>query len=256
MYYCRRCRLYFEDGQSVCPLCGNPLQNFEHEVKPVFNTGRLPHAEEQESFWIERKKVDFKALKKRLLNMLFVGAILSTLVLLGSDLATFLTTGNFAFSNYRIIVTIVFAAILFIILANVKAVPFVLLGVGCALSGYLILLDIANFKLSWSIHIGLPIIWAIVMPIWLPLLMWRYVRIRGLNIIGFFMLALAASLLLIDFSLPLAVGRIFSNLGIFAASLPVAIALFLFYLHYILRLHLNFDHIFKLKRTNNEREIL
>jgi hypothetical protein len=259
MYYCDRCRLYFDEEALGCPLCKKMLINIEQQKKPVFNSGNngnLPRAEEQESFWVENKKLDTNVVKRRIISLILLLAVLSVVIMVGVNFTGFLTTGSFALTTYPGIVSVMYSAFILWVLIQIKSIPFGILLIALSTSIFLILLNLWQLPLSWSFFIGIPIVWAVVLPWFLLTLTWKKVRIKGLNIVAYFSLGLSLSALLIDFTLSFTTYYIFSTWSIITALVFLATAILLFYLHYVLKLHINFEQLVKIKRTNTERDIL
>jgi hypothetical protein len=255
MRYCRRCRLYFEEELEKCPLCGKNLTALEHtstSFTPVFTTGRLPKAEEQESFWIEQKKTDKKTIKKRLLSIYFLLTLISVIVLIGTDLAKIFNGAPLIFQSYVPIISIVFTFSLVLIFLRSRSAATALWSMGLSISLFLFLLDIRDFKLTWLLAVGLPTTWAALFPWLLPVTFWNIVRIKGLNIIGFFFIGLAVSLVFIDYATSAPLHKLIEGWSIITFCVLLAVSLLFFYLHYVLKIHIYLDHIFKLQRTNRD----
>jgi hypothetical protein len=248
MQYCRRCRVVIDGTLSKCPLCHQLLLTSEENAlgMDIFSHPQMPFAQEQVSFWRTKTPLSVLSVLRHIAEWGVLGSIAAIIILLGLDLYHFNTTGIYRFSTYIAIITLVYSIGILLILRflNLRTRTLWLIIIATAL--YLLALDLGDFKITWSVTHGLPLLLGSVAPFILLSALWRHSKQRGFNILGYSCLALATSLL--SFEIVLSQSSKFRGWSIISFTGLIGLALIFLYLHFISKKSINLERAFAVKR--------
>lgn len=254
MHYCTRCRVFIEEDIEKCPLCHRPLElaNPEADDSAAFSEGRLPTAEEQQSFWTQKVQRDRKALSKIALGGATLALITLTLILVAADLSAYNRTGVFVLSTLKAIISSLFAygVIALFYFTRFKGRGFWFLTLWISL--FLLGLDLSDGRIDWAVRRGLPLTWGFCAPGLALAASWYNAKIKGFNILGFLCLGLAFGLVFLDLGFSAKERLLVSGWSLITFGVLTGAALFFFYWHYSVKSYIHLDRILRLKRPRAE----
>lgn len=226
MIICSQCGVALEEKMTVCPLCNTPVNQ-----QPVTDsTGKEHEAEPDEKFmadFVKLTKIQKRKLFWELSGIILFSGILVTLI---TDLVI---TGNITWSRYSITICLV----LFI---NTTLLSFwrnrllVFLGGSfISTSVLLVLLDVYNEKAGWGTQLGIPLLLALYLIIFILVLFNRATRQHGFNMLGYIFLAIGLYALCIEGFVDRYVqGEIAFRWSLIVLVSMIPIAIILFFFHY------------------------
>lgn len=256
MTYCRRCRIFIEhDTETHCPLCDTLLCLQKEEEKPedvFFAWRKLKKAQEHDSFWYTPKVISHRKVVNIVLDFLILALFSSILILATVDLYQYNRMGYSTMSPYLPSVALFYSIIslLIIRLYRLKLSGQWLILLNTAL--FLLAIDLCNEQPSWSLHTGAIIVFGGLGPFLLLQILWRKLPIKGFNFIGFIAIAISISLISLDKGFSR--GWSLQGWSLFTFTSLLFLSLLFLYLHYIAKVHVNFDPIVKINRTVSESE--
>lgn len=229
MIICPQCGVELDEQMTVCPLCNSGMKGDSRpEVIP----------DESEDLQSQRMMSDYTSLTQIQKRKLFWE--LSGLILLSGILVTLIidlvTSGSITWSRYSVTVCLV-------LFANVTLLSFwrhrlILLLGGSFLSTslLLVLLDMYNEKIGWGTQLGVPLLLAFYIVVFLLGMVIKGSKHHGFNIIGFFFTAAGLFSLCIEGIVNRYVKGTIDfhwSLIVFVSMIPIA-SIF-FFIHYRLK---------------------
>ncbi|MBN2812975.1 MAG: hypothetical protein JXQ80_02800 [Bacteroidales bacterium] len=178
MYLCNKCGIELDEGMTVCPLCNTPVNTkVVSGNQPVnelvagsndsFITGleKLTSVQKRKLFW-------------ELSGIIIFSGILMTLII------NLVISGKITWSRYPVTAClVVFANITLLSFWRHRLVLF-LAGSFFSTASLLVLMDFYNNKAGWGTQLGVPLLLALYVLIWLLALLARGTTKQGLNILG------------------------------------------------------------------------
>lgn len=225
MEYCKNCGVELEENMDICPLCRESTRDtYESEkissekdidtkeMYPKFD--RLSAKQRHKFFW-------------ELSGLILIAEILIT------ALIDFIINKDFTWSKYSITVSLV-------ILVNITLFTFLwrrkmllILLSFLSTSVLLILLDLYNQNIGWGIQLGIPLLFLFYFWVILLMMVTKFTKQRGLNILAYFFLAAGLFTIGIDGIISLYQTGIFQlQWSIIVIACIITISAILLYIHY------------------------
>lgn len=230
MKNCTNCGVELEDHMNYCPLCGTA--NNEAELADNSAAGFSTKKKGRKGL------TQFQTLNDKQKRKLFWEV--AGLILISGMLITFvidvISTNTISWSKYSITVCLVLFANATLIRFTPRNLSLLMAGSLISTSLLLLLLDIFEGKIDWSLDLGLPLITLVYIVAFGLLNIIRQLKDHGLNLIAYTLLATALISVGTDILLQIHQGNGFQmswSLIVLASILPVS-ALF-FFIHYRLR---------------------
>ena len=239
MKTCTYCGVELEQNMNFCPLCGEPVMDEgsdqleyikvrkrEQEQKLLTDYQKLTRKQKRNLFW-------------QISGIVLISGVFITLIL------DFLGNNNITWSRYSITA----CAVLFINTTLIsflnKKILLLLTGSFVSTSALLVLFDMFDSTIGWGVKLGIPLLLAAYIIVYILITLIRMAENKGLNIIAYSMLAAGMLSLCADGIISLYTANQFSvewSLITMASVIPVA-ALFL-YIHFRLRKGTNLRRFF------------
>ncbi|NIZ47479.1 hypothetical protein PVA44_00505 [Entomospira nematocerorum] len=254
MTYCRRCRIIINSESTThCPLCDQILIHHDSSENPetlFYEWGNLKKAHEHPSFWHIPMPISSKKVINTIFDFLMMGAFSAILIVL--------TVSIYAGNPYHLDIYIPIVSLFYsiVMLAIIRFYRFSLGAQWLMLLNtalFLIGIDLKNKVIEWSTSSGLLIIFGGVGPFLILQILWRYLKIKGLNMIAFIFLAISIALLSLDASLN--GGVRLQGWSLFTFSTLLFFALLFLHLHYIAKIRVNFVPILQTKRDKGKDKL-
>jgi hypothetical protein len=253
MTYCRRCRVVIQDETSQhCPLCTQPLIHPEGNERPedIFLHWRsLNKAHQHPSFWYSPQSLSGQKVIHFILDFLMLALLSSILILATVNLYQINRFGMSSFPLYLPTVSLFYAILL---LASLRFYHLSLGGqwlilVNTAL--FFIGLDLRDSAMTWAFSRGAVLVFGGFAPFIFLQMLWKVVKVKGLNMIGFMLFGLSISLISLDAGIS---GGKLQGWSLFSFTSLLFVALVFLYLHYVAKVRINFAPILHVKRTQKD----
>lgn len=216
MALCKTCGVDIGDA-AICPLCHKPVNSSEasehHEVEPKQKQVPLSN---------ERRLQIFEVISVSILIAAAAVSIVNVVI-----------EGKLSWAWYPL-----FSLILIWTLSTTPVIlpkkPWLVALIDIiGLSGFLYALDVLTGPVVWFFRLALPMLIGLIVAIAVVLLAYTLAKRKGLNIIGWILLAIAEFCIAIEASILMYTNSPFKLFwsSIVASSL-IPVALFLFYIHY------------------------
>jgi|SRR6056297_168177 len=222
MKTCNYCGVELENNMNFCPLCGEPVINK--------NSDSLEYIEVRKKEQEKSALTSYQKLTKMQKRKLFWQ--ISGIILLSGIVVTFLIDfiGNqtISWSKYSI-------AVCTILFLNTTMISFwyhrlflLFLGSFLTTSSLLVLLDLFNGSVDWGVKLGIPLLFAAYVIVFILIGMIKAARQHGLNIIAYCLLAAGLLSICTEGIISLQVMNKFQvewSIIVMASVLPVAVLL-------------------------------
>lgn len=225
MEYCKNCGVELEEHMKVCPLCNESAQDTGKpevagsktdagitEMYPKFD--RLTHKQQHKFFW-------------ELSGLILIAEIIIT------ALIDFIINKSITWSKYSITVSLVMLVniTLFTFLWQRKLLLILLSFLSTSV--LLILLDLYNQNIGWGIQLGIPLLFSFYFWVILLMMVTKYTKQRGLNILAYYFLAVGFFTLCVDGIISLYKTDVLQvQWSIIVIVCAVPISAILMYIHY------------------------
>jgi hypothetical protein len=229
MVNCKNCGVELEGHMNFCPLCGVPVLNKDVEW------GERLIREKQAGTMKLKNEVDMlnRTQKKRffweVISIILVAGVISTIVL------NLIISGTITWSVYVLIGGLTFfgyATVFSFVIKWIKVLSSIL--IISMLS--LLLVDLTTRNIAWSLQLGLPLLIAVGVIVFLLVKVIKIAREKGFNLIAYIFLAVAILSISVEGILSLYIREVLRlnwSLIVFFSTLPVAAILL--YFHFKLR---------------------
>ncbi|HHV04197.1 MAG: DUF6320 domain-containing protein [Bacteroidales bacterium] len=175
MNICKKCGVELDVTMNYCPLCGQKSNiSLEEPIKEeTYDFQELSNVQKRKIFW------DLS------LIILIAGMLTSTVI----DL---IINKNITWSKYTITVCLSLVIhISLVIFLHARIIPLLLSGF-TATSLLMVLLDWMNKSLDWSLTLGIPLLLSLYLIIFVLFVALKRSRQKGVNLIAYVLLAVAA----------------------------------------------------------------
>ena len=226
MIICPKCGVELDERMSRCPLCNSGVG---HQFQPDPNSKAY---DDQRDEKLLSDFVNLTGSQKRKLFWELAGIILFSGILV-TLIIDIVTAGNITWSRYTFTVCLV-------IFVNITLLSFwrqrlvILLGGSfISTSLLLVLLDLYNEKVGWGTQLGVPLLLALYIILFLLVILVRFTKHKGFNVIGYSFIAAGILSLCIEGMLDLYFnGKITFRWSLIAFVSMIPIAAMLFFIHY------------------------
>lgn len=212
--YCIKCGVELEDGTQRCPLCETPVP----EVKGL---EEREFVKEYPMININLYEMKMKKVKKAVFLSFFTISIISILEVLFQNLIMY---GKLEWGYYAIPSILIFDLGLFVFLDSyrMRTNLFLLLS---GFTGYFLLLDFGDKKLTWSLRLGIPIVLALYLISLIFSYVWDKHKSDKLKILNFFIFFVGIFLLILELIISKKMTwSIFSSIPLFILSIMLRYA--------------------------------
>jgi hypothetical protein len=227
MRICPQCGVELDEHMSVCPLCN--CSDFQHQANPTDNVITRDDQPDEKflSGFFSLTREQKRKLFWELSGIILLSGVLITLII------DMVTSKSITWSRYTVTVFLV-------MFVNTTLLSFwrnrILLFLGgsfLSTSLLLVLLDMYNNRIGWGTQLGVPILFAFYLIVFIMTRVISVTKQRGFNILGYGFIAAGAMSVCIDGILSQYSTNEISlrwSLIVFACIIPVAAILF--FLHY------------------------
>ncbi|MBN1597824.1 MAG: hypothetical protein JW894_05980 [Bacteroidales bacterium] len=227
MNYCSYCGVELDIEMDTCPLCGTSVTEViadvrqqEKEIVKSLNEG--PSSEKSRITKTQKRKLFWE------LSMIIMLLGISVTFLI--DL---LTSGRMGWSKYSVTICFVLAVNISIIHFWRNRLILCLAGSYVLQSLLLVLFDTYAFNIGWAMQLGIPMLAIIYIAILIFIVVIRFTREHGINLIGYFFIASG----ILSFGIEVILDRYFNDYikpewSLFVIISVVPIALILLFVHY------------------------
>ena len=212
--YCIKCGVELEDGAKRCPLCETPVPEIKGLEEREF-------VKEYPMININLYEMKMKKVKKAVFLSFFTISIISILEVLVQNLIMY---GKLEWGYYAIPSILIFDLGLFIFLDSyrMRTNLFLLLS---GFTGYFLLLDFGDKKLTWSLRLGIPIVLALYLISLIFSYVWDKHKSDKLKILNFFIFFVGIFLLILELIISKKMTwSIFSSIPLFILSIMLRYA--------------------------------
>lgn len=186
MINCKNCGVQLDEHMNFCPVCGVPVLDKEME-----NSEKLIR-EKQAGTRKLKKEIEMLNKSQKAKFFWEVVSIILGLGILSTTVLDFLLSKSFTWSGYVVIGAL--TLFLYVTIFSFAKKEFWVISalVFVATVPSILLLDLVDKNISWSIHVGVPLLFAIWMVVFLVIAGTKYSREKGFNLIAIIFLAFAA----------------------------------------------------------------
>ena len=212
--YCIKCGVELEDGAKRCPLCETPVPEIKGLEEREF-------VKEYPMININLYEMKMKKVKKAVFLSFFTISIISILEVLFQN---FIMYGKLEWGYYAIPSILIFDLGLFVFLDSyrMRTNLFLLLS---GFTGYFLLLDFGDKKLTWSLRLGIPIVLALYLISLIFSYVWDKHKSDKLKILNFFIFFVGIFLLILELIISKKMTwSIFSSIPLFILSIMLRYA--------------------------------
>ena len=212
--YCIKCGVELEDGAKRCPLCETPVPEIKGLEEKKF-------VKEYPIININLYEMKMKKVKKAIFLSFFTISIISILEVLFQNLIMY---GKLEWGYYAIPSILIFDLGLFVFLDSyrMRTNLFLLLS---GFTGYFLLLDFGDKKLTWSLRLGIPIVLALYLISLIFSYVWDKHKSDRLKILNFFIFFVGIFLLILELIISKKMTwSIFSSIPLFILSIMLRYA--------------------------------
>ncbi|MDO4639539.1 MAG: DUF6320 domain-containing protein [Leptotrichia hongkongensis] len=212
--YCIKCGVELEDGAKRCPLCETPVPEIKGLEEREF-------VKEYPMININLYEMKMKKVKKAVFLSFFTISIISILEVLFQNLIMY---GKLEWGYYAIPSILIFDLGLFVFLDSyrMRTNLFLLLS---GFTGYFLLLDFGDKKLTWSLRLGIPIVLALYLISLIFSYVWDKHKSDRLKILNFFIFFVGIFLLILELIISKKMTwSIFSSIPLFILSIMLRYA--------------------------------
>jgi len=230
MTYCKNCGVELDENMNFCPLCGEPLpgevlvqeehrefRRLKQEGKIISDYKKLTQIQKRKLFW------ELSAI------ILISGIIVSFII----DLVL---NKNITWSKYTITVClVVFINVTFLAFWQ-KKIFLLFTGSFISTSIMLMLLELYNRNISWSITLGVPLLFAAYLITFVLIILIKISRQRGLNIITYSLVAMGLLTICIEGIISLnTTNRLALQWSLIVLACIIPVSAILLFIHYRLK---------------------
>ncbi len=230
MTICANCGVELDDGLKICPLCGrDPLDNSENNNHSSVNTPEVMqlHKKETRKFLWELNGI-----------IAFSGIAVCTIV----DL---ITNKSLNWSLYSGISVLTAWIILTLVLFTSKWSLIMVSALMITILSALYILDLLSGEQEWFFPVALPITVSAFLVTGIVMIIYRYARLKGLNVVASGLIVLSGFLIIIEMTLDKYLkGIVDLRWSLIAAVSIFAVALLLFFYHYRMKKGNRLDSFF------------
>lgn len=224
MAYCYRCGVELERGAPACPLCGAsvPTDCVEPETpaRPAY-----PNFVHDPEYGAALSGPERRRIALEILSLALGLAAAASVVI---DLAD----GGLAWSRFVAASVVGVWGVCAGVIALWKRPGWAAAAAASACSAAMVGIDAAGGWRGWSLAVGLPMAAAVALGAFAVGASVRKSKRRGLNVAGHALIAVAASLCILELALDLyADGRIFLRWSLITAASIVPVSLLFYYMH-------------------------
>ena len=212
--YCIKCGVELEDGAKRCPLCETPVPEIKGLEEREF-------VKEYPMININLYEMKMKKVKKAVFLSFFTISIISILEVLFQNLIMY---GKLEWGYYAIPSILIFDLGLFVFLDSyrMRTNLFLLLS---GFTGYFLLLDFGDKKLTWSLRLGIPIVLALYLISLIFSYVWDKHKSDRLKMLNFFIFFVGIFLLILELIISKKMTwSIFSSIPLFILSIMLRYA--------------------------------
>ena len=212
--YCIKCGVELEDGAKRCPLCETPVPEIKGLEEKKF-------VKEYPTININLYEMKMKKVKKAVFLSFFTISIISILEVLFQNMIMY---GKLEWGYYAIPSILIFDLGLFVFLDSyrMRTNLFLLLS---GFTGYFLLLDFGDKKLTWSLRLGIPIVFALYLISLIFSYVWDKHKSDKLKILNFFIFFVGIFLLILELIISKKMTwSIFSSIPLFILSIMLRYA--------------------------------
>ena len=230
MTLCANCGVELDDGLNICPLCGrDPLDNSEKNNHPSVNTPEVMqlHKKETRKFLWELNGI-----------IAFSGIAVCTIV----DL---ITNKSLNWSLYSGISVLTAWIILTLVLFTSKWSLIMVSALMITILSALYLIDLLSGGQEWFFPVALPITVSAFLVTGIVMIIYKYARLKGLNVVASGLIVLCGFLIIIEMTLDNYLkGIVDLRWSLIAAVSIFAVTLLLFFYHYRMKKGNSLDSFF------------
>ncbi len=238
METCKNCGVELEKNMNFCPLCGEPVIEEGKDTEYI----RIRKREQENKMLMDYQKLNAeekRTLFRTISAIILLSGIIVTLII------DYLGNNDITWSKYPVVVCAV-------ILANISLITFwhhriilMLTGSFIATSALLVLLDMFNDNLGWGMKLGIPLLLAAYVIVFILIYLIRKAKHHGLNIIALSLIASGLLSLCTEGIISLYVqNRFHLEWSLIVMASVFMIAVLLLYIHYRLKKGTNLKRFF------------
>lgn len=230
MTYCKTCGVELEITMKFCPLCGEHIRDETLEKE-----GHLPMQETKQE---ERLLSDFKELTPVQRRKLFWQ--LSGIILISGMIVTFIINliinQSITWSKFSMSACLILFINITLLVFSRKKIILSLIGCFISTSILLVLFDMFNKNIGWASKLGIPLVFAFYLVVFVLISLVRMSKQRGINLIAYFLIASGILSLCIEGIISLQINNMLSfHWSIIALSSVLSVSVILLFIHYRLR---------------------
>ncbi|MCB2222167.1 MAG: zinc ribbon domain-containing protein [Bacteroidetes bacterium] len=230
MILCKNCGVELEENMKNCPLCGKHISEESPDDEKEFQI--------QETRQEERLLSDFRELTPIQRRRLFWQ--LSAMILLSGMIVTFIIdliiNKDITWSKYTMSSCLALFLIITMIVFLKRKIIVSLTGSFIITSILMVLFDMFNKNIGWGTKLGIPLVFAFYLVVFVLISLVRRSRQRGINLIALFLIASGILSVCIEGIISLQINnRLNFQWSVIALVSVLPVSAILLFIHYRLR---------------------
>jgi hypothetical protein len=239
MKRCSHCGVELENNMNFCPLCGEPVMSE--------NSGKKEYIQVRKRQQEEKLLTTFQKLTRAQKRKIFrqVSAIILLSGILVTFIIDFIGNGAITWSKFSIAVcAVLLINTTLISLLHRKTLLF-LLGSFASTSALLVLFDIFTGTIGWGVKLGIPLLLAAYIIVYILIIMIKISSKQGLNIIAYSFIAAGMLSLCAEGIISLYVeNKLYLEWSLIVMASVLVVAAILLFIHYRLRKGMDLKRFF------------
>ena len=183
MKTCSYCGVELEKNMNFCPLCGEPATGQNPDKTEYIRVRKRQQEEKLLTTYQKLTAAQKRQIFRQVSAIILLSGILVTLTI------DFIGNGSITWSKFPIAVCAVLLVNTSLISYLYRKLPLFLFVSFLSTSALLVLFDIFTHSIGWGIKLGIPILLAAYIIVYILIIMIKLAKKHGLNIIGYVFIA-------------------------------------------------------------------
>jgi hypothetical protein len=239
MKTCSHCGVELEKNMNFCPLCGEPVMNANSDKKEYIQVRKRQQEEKLLTTFQKLTSSQKRKIFRQVSAIILVSGIFVTFII------DFIGNGTITWSKFSV-------AVCAVLLINTTLISFLhrktllfLLGSFTSTSALLVLFDIFTGTIGWGVKLGIPLLLAAYIIVFILIIIIKAARKQGLNIIAYSFIASGMLSLCTEGIISLYIeNKLHFEWSVIVMASVLIVAAILLFIHYRLRKGMDLKRFF------------